>query len=65
MDLEDNKTQEEKDVFTSNFGKLVWEALNDPTRDYKTIIPRKVVWGKTVGWRHKIEEGKWIPYEYD
>ena len=42
-------------VFTSTFGRKVWQSLNNQTRFFNAI-PR-TVFGNTVGWRVRTDRG--------
>ena len=43
------------DIFTTTFGRKVWQALNNQTRFFNAI-PR-TVWGTTAGWRVRTDRG--------
>ena len=42
-------------IFTTTYGRKVWQALNNQTRFFNAI-PR-VVWGNTAGWRVRSDRG--------
>ena len=42
-------------IFTTTYGRKVWQALNNQTRFFNAI-PR-VVWGNTAGWRVRTDRG--------
>ena len=42
-------------VFTTTYGRKVWQALNNQTRFFNAV-PR-VVWGNTAGWRVRTDRG--------
>ena len=43
------------DIFTTTFGRKVWQALNNQVRFFNAIP--KVVWGNTAGWRVRTDRG--------
>ena len=42
-------------IFTTTYGRKVWQALNNQTRFFNAI-PR-TVWGNTAGWRVRTDRG--------
>ena len=46
---------QEGNVFTSTYGKIVWDALNNQTKFWNVL--EKVPFGPTVGWRLRTDRG--------
>jgi hypothetical protein len=40
--------------YRKSYSKKVWEALNDPNRDFQAIA-KKTEWGPTAGWKARAE----------
>ncbi len=40
------------DIFTSTYGRMVWEALNNQTKQFM-LLQKKVVWGKSQNWGNR------------
>ena len=43
------------DIFTTTFGRKIWQALNNQTRFFNAI--KKVEWGNVAGWRVRTDRG--------
>ena len=43
------------DIFTTTFGRKIWQALNNQTRFFNAI--NKVEWGNVAGWRVRTDRG--------
>ena len=50
-----DSTQVSGDIFTTTFGRKVWQALNNQVRFFNALP--KVVWGNTAGWRVRTDRG--------
>jgi len=42
-------------IFTSTFGRKIWQALNNQVRFFNAI--QRSTWGNTVGWRVRTDRG--------
>ena len=43
------------DIFTTTFGRKIWQALNNQTRFFNAI--NRVEWGNVAGWRVRTDRG--------